>query len=204
MLDDRRPGRFAYVIDASGDDTVNSGFAYYVYENGIWKKLFEQEAMDIEISGHGHTNKEVLDLFSIQSRRPLFNGKVLAYRTEIDAVERDLSRIAALAEHPVHRRYEFIDAGDDKDDAAFVLDEKTYIVRNARLVGQLPLGSDMWETICYRLVIDEASAAKAGVIVPHEGETINGEDVYHITQAMDVRIIYDPKNKDWVIIGVLS
>ena len=199
MLQDRQPGKFAYVLDASADSTVGSGFAYYVYEEGVWKKLFEQEAMDIEHSGHNHTNMEVLNLFSIVARRPVFDGRALAYKTELD---REIARIESKSSKPSQFRYEFID--DEELAERFPMEEKTYIIRNSKFVGTLPSGVLSWEEVCFRIVVDEASAAKGGFIAPYTGDSINGEEIFRLDQTMDIRIIYDRKNKDWVVIGTLN
>ena len=82
MLDDKQPGKYAYVKDASGDPSVESGFAKYMYEDGIWKKLFEEEAMDLSV-GHTHTNMEVLNNFNIRSRRPTFGSDFLVTETDL-------------------------------------------------------------------------------------------------------------------------
>lgn len=50
MLDDPSPGNYASVIDASGDPTVEKGSAFYAYlGSGVWKKLYEEECMDVEV-----------------------------------------------------------------------------------------------------------------------------------------------------------
>lgn len=51
MLKDKNPPKFAWVFDASGDETVESGAAFYTYKNGTWQKLYESEAMDNENFG---------------------------------------------------------------------------------------------------------------------------------------------------------
>lgn len=40
-------GMSAFVEDASGDDTVNSGGAYYIYNGTAWVKTAEAESMDV-------------------------------------------------------------------------------------------------------------------------------------------------------------
>ena len=51
MLKDPNPSKFAWVFDASGDPTVETGAAFYVYKNDKWQKLYESEAMDNEAFG---------------------------------------------------------------------------------------------------------------------------------------------------------
>ena len=48
MLSDKSPGEFAWVMDASGDSTVDSGAAFYHRKDRNWQKLYESEAMDSE------------------------------------------------------------------------------------------------------------------------------------------------------------
>lgn len=50
MLRSSDPGLINYVTDASGDPTVNSGFAVYRYSNGIFTKIYEGEMMDPDLS----------------------------------------------------------------------------------------------------------------------------------------------------------
>ncbi len=47
---DTNSGMFAFVRDASDDPTVKSGFAIYYKKSTGWKKIFEEEAMDRDIS----------------------------------------------------------------------------------------------------------------------------------------------------------
>lgn len=49
MLRSSDPGLINYVTDASGDPTVNSGFAVYRYANGIFTKVYEGEMMDPDL-----------------------------------------------------------------------------------------------------------------------------------------------------------
>lgn len=49
MLRSSDPGLINYVTDASGDPTVNSGFAVYRYSNGIFTKIYEGEMMDQDL-----------------------------------------------------------------------------------------------------------------------------------------------------------
>lgn len=49
MLRSPDPGLINYVTDASGDPTVNSGFAVYRYSNGIFTKVYEGEMMDQDL-----------------------------------------------------------------------------------------------------------------------------------------------------------
>lgn len=49
MLRSPDPGLINYVIDASGDPTVNKGFAVYRYSNGIFTKIYEGEMMDPDL-----------------------------------------------------------------------------------------------------------------------------------------------------------
>ncbi len=49
MLRSPDPGLINYVTDASGDPTVNSGFAVYRYSNGIFTKIYEGEMMDPDL-----------------------------------------------------------------------------------------------------------------------------------------------------------
>jgi len=102
MRSDQSPAKFAFVSDATGDTTVNRGFAIYVFIRGAWKKLFEEEAMDrdggLVIStrwenivgkpssavqqideavraSHTHDNAEVLNELSAVNGRLYYNGE---------------------------------------------------------------------------------------------------------------------------------
>lgn len=48
---DTNPGKFAWVLDASADPTVNEGAAFYYRKGKTWQKLYESEAMDNENFG---------------------------------------------------------------------------------------------------------------------------------------------------------
>ena len=101
---DARPGTFAFVRDAKADSTVKRGFAIYYRRDGAWKKVFEEEAMDKDISdlvtynwnalidgpaseptaidaavekAHEHANKSTLDKIDEASNYLTYNGQPL-------------------------------------------------------------------------------------------------------------------------------
>lgn len=43
-------GREVFVVNASGDPTVKSGSAKYIYNNGAWVKTAESESMDLVLN----------------------------------------------------------------------------------------------------------------------------------------------------------
>ena len=51
MLKEQYPGKLAWVVDASGDPTVNTGSALYTWrEYQGWVKIYETESMDLDIN----------------------------------------------------------------------------------------------------------------------------------------------------------
>ena len=50
MLADTSPGRYAKVEDATGDPTVKSGSAIYKRIGTDWKKVYEEESMDVDLN----------------------------------------------------------------------------------------------------------------------------------------------------------
>lgn len=222
MLDDKQPGRYAYVIDASGDASVNSGFAYYKYEEGFWQKLFEEESMDLE-GGHTHTNMAVINNIGIKDRRPTFGSDFLVLYSEMErAIAKAITMFtdpdsmedgeipfvmkAAFERIANKFRYTFI----TEEKPSFVLEDQTYIVRGVNLTAQLPEGSTVPDDIAIRIIVDHKELAEGevdegrGFIVPHVNDTINGDDAFRITGAMDVTIVYDKVNKDWLVIGTAN
>ena len=214
MLDDVQPGSYAYVIDASGDPTVDSGFAYYRYEEGVWNKLFEEEMMDTTI-GHSHTNMEVLNQFGIKDRRPTFGTDYLVRQSEMDQAiakaviwitkpdDADPNEIPFITRSEFEKvsnklKYTFITSED-----LVTLEERTYIVRDVKLTAQLPDGSLLPDDVAIRVIVNAASAAQGGAIVPVLSDSINGSSLFNITSAMDVTLVYDKANKDWVVIGTI-
>lgn len=95
MINDRNPPLYASVTDATADPTVKKGGAIYKNVKGKWKKIFEEEVIDLDFfdwsqilnkptatvsaldyaagAAHEHANKEIIDGFSLD-----FAGK-LAY-----------------------------------------------------------------------------------------------------------------------------
>lgn len=88
-------GLQALVVDATGDPTVHSGAATYIYNGTVWVKISEAESMDLSLAwasivggpsstpaqldaavgaSHGHSNKAVLDKFTESGGVPLYNG----------------------------------------------------------------------------------------------------------------------------------
>lgn len=210
MLDDKQPGRYAYVIDASGDDSVNSGFAYYKYEEGLWQKLFEEESMDLE-GGHTHTNMAVLNNIGIKGRRPTWGYDYLVRQSDLDAAIDKITGVVAPEvpdeEPPVSNaeltrltnkfKYTFVNTT-----SLITLEDQTYIVRGGvKMTGQLPSGNLVEDDVAIRIIVDEKSAAAGGNIVCNINDSINGESYFSLDEAMDVTIVYDRVNKDWVVIG---
>lgn len=99
LLEDVNVGDLCFVKDASGDPTVESGYALYIYnETSTWSKISEQEGLDIVFSWEGlegkpsssvsniddavskrheHANKEHLDKISDSDGKPTYNGSKL-------------------------------------------------------------------------------------------------------------------------------
>lgn len=44
-------GDIAYVVDATGDATVTSGWAVYMWQGAAWSKISEQESIDVVAGG---------------------------------------------------------------------------------------------------------------------------------------------------------
>lgn len=101
---DRDSGMFAFVKNAEADPTVKTGFAIYYKKGSSWKKVFEEEAMDQDISelvtiqwenvvngprslpteidaavakAHEHVNKEVLDKISVTENYLKYDGQLV-------------------------------------------------------------------------------------------------------------------------------
>lgn len=101
-------GEQVYVLDASGDSTVDSGAAKYIYDGSGWVKVYEEEGIDIDFSlmsvgwgqltgkpasvvsmideavdkRHGHGNKGLLDDFFLDTAGRLSfvgDGNVVSY-----------------------------------------------------------------------------------------------------------------------------
>ena len=219
LLKDRNPGAYAYVKDASGDPSVESGFAYYRYEDGMWMKLFEEESMDLSV-GHTHTNMEVLNNFGIKNRRPTFGSDYLVRQQDLEKAIADAMALIADPDNADTGNIPFVLKSDfekvknkfkytfiTEETPAFVLEDQTYIVRGTRLMGQLPNGADVPEDIAIRIIVDDIELAEdenRGVIVPYIDDSINGENMFYITGAMDVTFVYDKVNKDWLVIGTMK
>lgn len=93
-------GAQVYVVDATGDTSVKSGGAMYIYNGTTWIKTSETESMDIVLqwsglvgapsstpteidnavqASHSHANKSTLDKLSEDTDgRILFDGKALS------------------------------------------------------------------------------------------------------------------------------
>lgn len=220
LLNDKQPGKFAYVIDASGDQSVESGFAYYTYENGIWKKLFEEESMDLSV-GHTHVNMEVLNMFSMKDRRPTFGSDYLVRQTELDnAIAKAIAWITNPGEIQPDEapfitrsefnkfanklKYEFIST----EHSSIMLEDKTYIVRGVKLTAQLPNGDTISDDFAVRLIVDDGEniVGPRGVVVCDNADTINNDDqgMFIFSGAVDVTIVYDRSNRDWVVFGTVN
>ena len=59
-IDEKFNGLVAYVIDASDDETVDSGGAGYIYHDGNWVKIFAEELFELELTWDDIDNKPEL------------------------------------------------------------------------------------------------------------------------------------------------
>ena len=200
MLEDPNPPKYAIVLDASGDPTVDSGRANYTYENGKWVKIFESEAMDREMD-HTHANVDTLAKFSeTADGKPLWNSEPLVLQSKLEEVISslhvgDLSSVVTRLANKF--KYRFVTSEGTID-----LQEQTYIVRGVRFTGRLPDGSTMPEDVSIRLIVDaDAAPLGGGIMCASQHDTINGANVFRINAAMDVTIIYDRAAKNWMMIG---
>lgn len=81
MLADKTPAKFGWVLDATGDETVDVGAAFYTFKDGKWQKLYESEAMDNENFGRpegydelvGTVNGLVIRVDSLANSKDLEN-----------------------------------------------------------------------------------------------------------------------------------
>lgn len=92
-------GAQVYVVNASGDTTVKTGGAMYIYNGSSWIKTSETESMDVILNwtgvvgrpdsspteidnavraSHIHANKSTLDKFAEADGRLTFDGKSLS------------------------------------------------------------------------------------------------------------------------------
>ena len=202
MLADPNPPKFAIVLDASGDPTVDAGRANYEYTNGVWVKVFEAEAMDREID-HSHENiADLAKITSDTSGKPQWSGERMILKSELDTAIESV-HADELTEN-VGRitnkfKYSFI-----RSEGTVDLKDQTYIVRGVKFTGRLPDGQQMPEDVAIRLIIDTAAAPLGGALMCGSMyDTINGATTYRINAAMDVTIVYDRAAKDWVTIGTI-
>lgn len=94
--------------------------------------------------------------------------------------------------------YEFINVTTSKQ-----LENKFYIVRNAALTATLPSG-DAAVGAQIRIIINEAAAALNGSITPATGDTINGGASLALDVSMDMTLLYDSANHDWVVLAFMG
>ena len=105
--------------------------------------------------------------------------------------------------------YEFISATTVK-----TLEDKLYVVRNAKLTGTLPAGDNIPANVAIRIVVNEAAANLEGEIrlaagnttdklngvanIPAEGGEPEQVATFPLDGVMDVTFIYDATNHDWL------
>ena len=69
MIHDENPPEFAWCIDATGDNTVSQGSAFYAYKASHWTKLYESEAMDTDAINKPNGYDELVEtVTNLQSR----------------------------------------------------------------------------------------------------------------------------------------
>lgn len=202
MVADPNPPKYAIVLDASGDPSVDAGRANYEYTNGVWIKTFEAEAMDREMD-HTHANIDALDKFRItEDGTVLCDGEEIVTKSVLDeAIESihagDLSENIGRLTNKL--KYSFI-----KHEGTVDLQDQIYIVRGVKFTGRLPDGQTMPEDVAIRLIVDEAAAPLGGALIcASTHDTINDVSTFRVNAAMDVMIIYDRAAKNWVTIGTL-
>ena len=63
-------GLIAYVVDATGDSTVKSGGASYIYDGSNWIKISEFESMDVELEWADIKNKPNIIDIQVSATQP--------------------------------------------------------------------------------------------------------------------------------------
>ena len=63
-------GLIAYVVDATGDSTVASGGASYIYDGSNWIKISEFESMDVLVDWTDIQNKPNIVDIQVSSTQP--------------------------------------------------------------------------------------------------------------------------------------
>ena len=64
-------GLIAYVVDATGDSTVKSGGASYIYDGSNWIKISEFESMDMIIDWTDIQNKPNIVHIKVSTTEPI-------------------------------------------------------------------------------------------------------------------------------------
>lgn len=102
--------------------------------------------------------------------------------------------------------YEFINLNTTK-----MLESKFYIVRNASLTATLPTG-DAAVGAQIRIMLNDAASKLGGSITPTGEDTINGLTnqetgaalPFALDEAMDITLLYDADNNDWVVLAIMN
>ena len=201
MLLDPNPPKYAIVLDASDDPTVNVGRANYEYNGTTWVKIFEEEAMDRE-TDHKHENMTALDRLNCsENNKPLWDNQNMILQSDLDSaiesvnattgeISTDVSRISGKLKYTFIRTEGLVD-----------LIDQTYIIRGVKMTGRLPNGMDMPEDVCIRLIVDSDAASLGGSLICGLDDTVNGESIFRLNAAMDIQLVYDRVERDWVTIG---
>lgn len=88
-------GLSAYAKDATGDSTVKTGGAYYIYDGTAWIKTAEAESLDVAF--HEHANKaDVLDKLSVADDTLAYDGKPIGSMRVVASIEEAQSATAPV------------------------------------------------------------------------------------------------------------
>ena len=63
-------GQIAYVVDATGDTTVGSGGASYIYDGANWIKISEFESLDMVVDYNDLQNKPEIPSIKVSTTEP--------------------------------------------------------------------------------------------------------------------------------------
>jgi len=81
-------GDQAFVIDATGDPTVDSGGATYIYDGTAWVKISEAESMDVALDWNNIINGPTSSAGAIDAA--VANSHTHANKTELDKIDEDV------------------------------------------------------------------------------------------------------------------
>ena len=195
------------IADALATKVDNDTFGNFMSSSSdehirLSDRIAETESAITTLNGDANTAGSVVKQITdaVAAEAAIARGAEQANAAAITALQNRATALEGASS------YEFVNINTTK-----MLESKFYIVRNASLTATLPTG-DAAVGAQIRIMLNDAASKLGGTITPTGEDTINGLTnpetgvalPFALDEAMDITLLYDAANNDWVVLAIMN